>query len=143
MRTLCACPLQELDDWFNAKILSRKEVPVPHTALMMKVFTVRYEAPKNGAMDITEDAERSVGDEAEQTLVDKVVEMEVRVENDVTSDRIRLLSSSTGVVQLENQAIQINTVDVMPSAASYIAPAAASSVIDESTGTCSYTSAGR
>lgn len=38
---------EELDDWYNVIVINRIEVPIPHTALMMKEFDVEYLQPES------------------------------------------------------------------------------------------------
>jgi hypothetical protein len=38
----CQIFIEESDDWLNAVIVGRKELPVPHTEVTIKLFTVDY-----------------------------------------------------------------------------------------------------
>lgn len=40
----CQIFIEENDDWLNAVIVGRKELPVPHTEVTIKLFTVDYKS---------------------------------------------------------------------------------------------------
>jgi hypothetical protein len=140
-------PSQERDDWFKAKILGRKEISVPHTSLIMKVFSVSYEAPKESAETMNRNPEYdSEADEKEKQIEAADLppkEMETITEHDVTSDRIRLLCTGSGAIQLDDgksnpvaDSLFANAVlPGAPVAASAPAPVVAPVIINESTGT--------
>lgn len=40
----CQIFIEELDDWMDAVIVGRREIPVPHTELTLKTFTVDHKS---------------------------------------------------------------------------------------------------
>lgn len=70
--TTCQLFLEDQDEWVDAVIVGRKEISIPHTDLTMKLFTVDFKSTLSG----------NIGG--------------WKREDDIKSDRLRLLATSEG-----------------------------------------------